>query len=260
MHQLKHFIKHFFTATRKGHNVHSPFAYQLCEEVFYNKASFYDFEKLNYLRKKLLSDNTILKVEDYGAGSRKFKSDERRVADIAGSGISSKRQSELFYKLVNFLRPGIIVELGTSLGLNTLYLSRANKNGKVYSVEGSESLVDLASNLIQQAELKNTELIQGKFDDIFPVLTEKITTIDLLYIDGNHSYEATLRYFRMALSKKNDNSVFIFDDIYWSEGMTRAWEEIKSHKAVTLTIDAFYFGMIFFRPEVKEKIDLRIWI
>lgn len=260
MHRLKHFIKHFLSATRKGHNVHSPFAYQLCEEVFYNKASFYDFEKLDEVRKQLRRNATLLKIEDFGAGSKTFTGNERKVGDIASRGISTKRQSELLYKLVNFLRPATIVELGTSLGLTTLYLAKANAAGKVISIEGSSELHSFASALIKENHAENVTVVAGKFDEQLPGILKDIPSLDLLYVDGNHSYEATLKYFHMALEKKNNDSVFVFDDIYWSEGMARAWEEIRTHPAVTMDIDAFYMGFIFFKNEIKEKVSLKVWL
>jgi predicted O-methyltransferase YrrM len=232
----------------------------LCEEVFYNNASFYDFEKLGKTRQELLDDPRVLNIQDHGAGSRTFKGDERRICDIAASGISSRKQSELLYKLVNFLRPGTIVELGTSLGLTTLYLAKANLNGKVISIEGSNALHAFASDLLLKQELNNITLVHGKFDEQLPGVLTSINTLDFFYVDGNHTYDATMNYFKMGLEKKTNDSVFVFDDIYWSEGMTRAWKEIKEHPEVMLSIDAFYFGLIFFKEEVKEKVDLKVWL
>lgn len=258
MHQLTHFIKHYLSATRKGHNVHSPWAFTLCEEVFYNNSSFYDFEQLKKIRKDLLKDETELSVEDFGAGSKTFKGNTRKVKDIAAMGISTARQSELLYKLVNFLNARTVIELGTSLGLNTLYLSKANRNAKIYTIEGSSALHDFAEKLALENEISNSKFIRGKFDEELPKLLSEISTIDLLYIDGNHTYEATLKYFHMALAKSINDSVFVFDDIYWSAGMTKAWEEIKNDPKVTLSIDAFYFGLVFFKQEIKEKVHIKI--
>lgn len=260
IHQVNQFIKHFFSATRKGHGVHSPFAYQLCEEVFYNENKFYDFETLEFVREDLLNDKTILQIEDFGAGSKAFKSNQRKVKDIAKKGISTQKQSELFYKLINFLQAKQCLELGTSLGLNTLYFSKAAKNGSVTSIEGSKSLYDFANALAKKQKISNINFIHGKFDEVLPSVLNEMPSLDLLYIDGNHSYNATLNYFKTSLEKKHKDSVFIFDDIYWSEGMTKAWEEIKNHASVTLSIDTFYFGLIFFREEVKEKQHLKFWI
>ncbi|MCE3226047.1 MAG: O-methyltransferase-like protein [Bacteroidetes bacterium] len=253
-------MSHFFSAKRKGHAVHSPFAYKLCEEVFYNTNSFYDFETLKEVRLSLARNKTELVIGDFGAGSKTFKGNKRKVSDIASKGISSSLQSELLYKLINYLRPATIIELGTSLGLNTLYLSMANSRAKVYSIEGSESLFEFATSLSAKNKLTNCEIIHGKFDAVLPGLLNKINSLDLFYVDGNHTYEATLNYFNMALEKRNTDSVFIFDDIYWSEGMTRAWNDISNNAKVTLSIDAFYFGLVFFKTEVKEKVHLKILV
>ncbi len=259
-HLAFHFIRHFFSAKRNGHGVHSPFAFNLCEEVFYNNNAFYDFDELKLLRRSLWDNKQYIEVEDFGAGSKKFRSRRRRVGDIAINGISTSLQSEIFYKLINYLRINHTVELGTSLGLNTLYLALANPGKQVISIEGSKSLYEFAKTLAATKQVRNIEFINGKFDEVLPGVLNRLEHPFLVYIDGNHTYEATMAYFKLALQKTDNNSVIIFDDIYWSKGMTRAWEEIKTNQAVSLSIDAFYFGAVFFKTEVKEKVDLRIWL
>lgn len=254
------YIQHFLKATRKGHGVHSPFVYSLCEEVFYNSNSFYDFEKLKKTREKLSHNKTLLKIEDLGAGSKAMHNENRKVASILKKGNSSIKQAELLYRLINYIKPVQVIELGTSLGMTTLYLCSADPAKKVYSLEGSQALVDHAKKILESHYIKNCELIKGNFDETFPALLDKLPAGGLLYFDGNHTYEATLRYFQQALKKKNADSVFIFDDIYWSEGMQKAWMEIKSHPSVKLSIDAWHFGLVFFKEEIKEKIDLKILI
>lgn len=260
LHQIKHYLRHFFSAKRNGHGIHSPFAYQLCEEVFYNELSFYDFIPLSTVRNGLLNNQESLEVEDYGAGSKTFKSKVRRIKDIAKQGISSQKQSELLYKLMNFLHASNAIELGTSLGLNTLYMARVNKNATVISIEGSKTLSDFAAQLALKNKVNNIRFINARFEDAFPKLLQEINKLDVLYVDGNHTYEATLNYFKQALEKRHKHSVFIFDDIYWSKGMTKAWEEVKKNEAVTLSIDTFYFGIVFFKEELKEKVDLKLYL
>ena len=257
VHQIKHYIKHCLTAKSGGHGVHSPFAFQLCEEVFYNKNSFYDLEELQKIRKQLLNDITEVTVEDFGAGSKTFTSNKRKIKDLATNGISTQKQSETLYKLINFLNCNTIIELGTSIGLNTLYLAKANKNAKVITIEGSKSLIEFASASAKKNNISNIQFIEAKFDDVLPSLLQN-NSAPLIYIDGNHTYEATLRYFNLVLAKKDNSTVIIFDDIYWSEGMTKAWNEIKDNTMVTMSIDLFYFGMIFFKDEVKEKVELKM--
>jgi len=260
LHQIKHFIRHFLFARRKGHGIHSPFAYQLCEEVFYNHDSFYDFDSLKKIRNQLLADKQKIEITDFGAGSKTFRTNQRKVKDIADRGVSTTLQSELFYKLINFLNCTNNIELGTSIGLNTLYLAQANKNGKLISIEGSNQLSAFASLLAKKNNITNIEFIASTFEEALPRVLNSIPTLDFLYIDGNHRYAATIQYFTQALQKVHNNSVIVLDDIYWSSGMTKAWNEIKQHSRVTLTIDVFYFGMVFFKKEIIEKKDINLFI
>lgn len=257
---IKHYFRHFFQAHRKGHGIHSPFAYQLCEEVFYNRHPFYELKRLRDLRQSLSQNNTIIRVEDFGAGSKVFKSNERVVSQLVKSGTSSVKQSEILFRLSNFLNAKTSLELGTSIGLNALYLAMVNSSHKVVSVEGSAELAAFASKLANDHHCKNLEIKHAKFDEILPTLLPQLHSIDLLYIDGNHTYEATMRYLQLALPYMNKTGVVVLDDIYWSQGMTKAWKEACELPQVTLSIDGFYFGMLFFKEELKEKVNLKMML
>ena len=63
----------------------------------------------------------------------------------------------------------------------------------------------------------------------------------------------------MLLPKTHNDSIFIFDDINWSKGMQEAWNKIKAHPQVSVSIDTFFWGMVFFRKEqVKEHFKIRV--
>jgi predicted O-methyltransferase YrrM len=257
---LSHFIRHFFSAKRKGHGVHSPFAYRLCEDVFYNSDTFYCFNALQKLRRQLEQDETTVEITDFGAGSKTMKGRQRKIKDIATKGISSLQQSELLYRLMNFMNCRTAIELGTSIGLNTLYMASTNAECCVISIEGSNALSAYARELARKQRLRNIEFVCARFDEALPGVLAKMDQLDFIYIDGNHTEEATWRYFEFALAKKHNNSLFVFDDIYWSQGMTKAWERIKQHPEVRLSIDLFYFGLVFFKEEIKEKTELKLYI
>ena len=259
-HLLKHYVRHWFVSKTNGHGVHSPFAYKLCEEVFYNPNHFYDFDKLDVLRKALLKNKTNLVIEDFGAGSKLMPAANRKVNQIAKQGISSKKQSELLYRLVNFLNCKTVIELGTSIGLNTLYLAMPSPDNNVYTIEGSTELHKFAQTLAIENNITNVRFIHGKFDDELPNLLNQLSGFDLLYVDGNHRYTSTLNYFNVALQKYHNNSLIVFDDIYWSKDMTKVWEEIKNHPSVSLSIDTFYFGLVFFKQEIKTKQHIKLFI
>jgi predicted O-methyltransferase YrrM len=249
---LSNYIKYYLNA-KSAHGVHSPFVYKFITELLENRnEDYYQFRELDQLREQLLEDDSMIEITDFGAGSKVFKDNKRKLSDLARHGISRKKFSELYFKLVNFTNSQFIVELGTSLGLNTLYLARANSKAIVYSIEGCPELAKFAANLFKKQETR-VFLINDTFEKAFPVLLKEIPKLDLLYVDGNHNRDSTLSYFRMALEKKHNNSAFIFDDINWNEDMRKAWEEIKAHADVTLSIDLYYAGIVFFRKEQKEK-------
>lgn len=257
---IKNYIRHFFTAKRNGHGVHSPFVFALTENVFSKKDGFYAFQELIKYRIELLKNHKVVGITDLGAGSKKLGNTERKISDIAKHGISSVKQSEFYFKLINYLNCKTIIELGTSIGLNTLYFSKANKKAEIYTIEGSESLYEFSKELFFEKKATNIHSIHGNFDHELPLLLSKLGQFDLLYIDGNHTFEATIRYFEEALKHKHANSIIVFDDIYWNKEMTQAWEKIKSHTEVKQSIDCFYFGLILFRDEAKQKEHFKIFL
>lgn len=244
----------YLIQSKTAHGVHSPYVFKFIHELIASKnEQYYQLNELKAVRERLLRDESILNVIDHGAGSRVFKGSDRKVCDIVKHGTSRQKFSELYFKLVNFTNSKYIVELGTSVGLNTLYLAKANSNSRVITIEGSDALFKYASQLFEKEEAKNITAINDTFEQAFPAVLKEIPQLDLLFVDGDHQYDHTLGYFRQALTKKTNDSVFIFDDINWSEGMQRAWEEIKEHPEVTLSIDLLYVGIVFFRREQKQK-------
>ena len=161
------------------------------------------------------------------------------------------------FRVVNYFKPSTILEIGTSLGFTTSYISNANKKSKITTIEGDPTIANIAKSNFQILKLKNVEIINDNFDNILETLFKQ--KYDLVFFDGNHSKEATLRYFNWAKDNSNENTIFIFDDIYWSKGMTEAWETIKKHPQVTVTIDTFFWGFVSFRKEqAKEHFTIRI--
>jgi predicted O-methyltransferase YrrM len=235
------------------HDLHSPFLFNFYMELIKNMHPFGDFEDLNIIRKDLQTNSTSIEISDFGAGSKKLKSNRRQVNDIAKHGIAQKKQAEFLYRLLNKFNPKTVIELGTSIGLTSLYLSKAVPKSTIYTIEGCPNLYQFSKHLFKEQLVSNIVSINGNFNTEFPKLLSQIDSLDFLYLDGNHAYEPTMDYFKLALEKKNTHSIFVFDDIYWSEGMQQAWKEICDHKEVTLSLDLFYFGIVFFRTENKEK-------
>lgn len=247
---IKEYIYYFLHA-RNAHGVHSPFIYDLVCHVLNDKREFYGWEQIQQLRKGMLADNSILEVEDYGAGSHVQKSNQRCIRDIASIAGRSPKYGRLLFRLVDYYRLKEIIELGTSLGLATCYMAMANKQACITTIEGSKSISDQAKLNFSKLDIQ-VNLITGNFDNELEPLLKK-TAFELLFIDGNHRKEPTLQYFQVALPYARENSWIIFDDIHWSPEMKEAWNMIRQHEAVRCSIDLFQFGIILFRKDFKEK-------
>lgn len=254
--QINQYIKFLFKSTNQ-HGVHSPFVYQLVTECFYDKTKYEAYLNLSKYRKSLLKNQTKIKVTDLGAGSLVMKHKERIISNIAKNAGTTKKRSQLLYRLTNYFKPKNILELGTSLGIATHAMSLGYKKASITSIEGCPNTFEFTKEHFKKHRIKNTTLNAGDFN----IEIEKLTTnnYDFIFFDGNHQKEATLNYFESLLQTSNNDSVFIFDDIYWSKGMTEAWEIIKQHPKVTVTIDTFFWGFVFFRKEqAKEHFAIRI--
>ncbi len=248
----------FIFKSKNRHGIHSPFVYQLATHCFYNKTKKEWYEILLNYRKSLLKTTTIITIEDFGAGSKLLQSNQRKVSHIAkNAGITNKR-AQLLGRLSNYLEAKNILEIGTSVGLATASLRLANPTSTIISLEGCKNTATIAKENFEKFDLRNIKIIVGNFNKTLPqVLTN--TTFDLVFFDGNHQKQPTIDYFEQCLHHINNNSVFIFDDVYWSKGMQEAWQYIKNHPKVTVSIDTFYWGIVFFRKEQeKEHFVIRV--
>lgn len=235
------------------HKVHSPFVFDLICDVLENDEAYYAFPPVNMARELLLKNKGVINVKDLGAGSRVFKSPERKVKEIAKHSLVQQKYGELLFRLVNYFQPQTIIELGTSLGISVAYLAKANSKSKVFTIEGSKEVAKVAASTFSKLKIKNAHQLIGNFDEVLPQLVERLDKVDMVYFDGNHQKEPTLSYFETCLEKAHENTVFIFDDIHWSDEMEEAWEEIKKHESVNLTIDLFQFGLVFFQKSMPKQ-------
>jgi len=251
---LLKYLHYYFTASNgNGHGMHSPFVFEFITKILNDKTVYPAYEKVEALRNQLLNDNRILEIEDFGAGSVIDKKNRRSISSIAKNAAKPKKFGQLLYRIVKHYQPATILELGTSLGITTSYLSLANPGARLITMEGSTELVEAGKQNFKAIELKNIELIEGNFDHTLTSVVRGLSTVDFSFIDGNHRQEPTERYFNELLTKTNNDSVLVFDDIHWSSEMEAAWETIKNDSAVTCSIDLFFIGIVFLRKEFKEK-------
>ncbi len=241
----------FLFKSKSKHGVHSPFVYELITKCLRLNTNLEKHSNFIKIRNYFLSNKQKIEVTDFGQGSSYFKSNKRRISDIAKiAGIKIKNANTLI-NIVEYFQPTNILEIGTSLGLATAAIHLGNTTSKITTLEGCTQTSLVANTMFSKFNLNNINLIEGNFSSTLKTVLNK--KYDLIYFDGNHNKEATSTYFKQCLPFIHNNSIFIFDDINWSPSMQNAWEEIKKNEQVTVTINTYYWGIVFFRKEQEKQ-------
>lgn len=256
---LQKYPLHLFNAQTR-HGIHSPFVFDLFETVFKGKKQPSPPSVIDTIRRDLYRSQRRIEVRDLGAGSESMEGKIRKLSHIASVSGISKKYGRILFRLARSLSPNTILELGTSVGLSTLYLASGNPNARLMTFEGCPHTSAVARTNFKNAGMGHIEIRTGPLDEELPKTISELESIDMALIDANHKEEPTLTYFEQLLPKCHNDTVILLDDIHWSPGMLRAWERIKAYDRVSLTLDLFWMGLVFFRAEQKEKEHLKLWV
>lgn len=196
-------------------------------------------EKIEEIRSGINTSDESITVTDYGAlynGETQMK--------LSDAAMSKPHNARLLYHLARLQQPTRVLELGTSVGVSAAYLAAAlelNEAGEVITLEGAETLADIAETTLESVGLSNATVVRGQFSDVLPdVLSEQI---DMVFIDGHHDEEATKEYFNQIEPSLSSRAIVIFDDIRWSDGMKRAWDALKNDDRLTPIVSTQKFGI-----------------
>lgn len=253
---IKAYLRYWLNAVNQ-HSLHAPFVYDFYTRIIQGQQENELFDTIESYRHQYLQDENYIKVTSPGAPSRVSNDGKRKISRLAQHGISKPKNSRLLYRIIQDMQPEIIVELGSSLGINTLYLSAAYPQAQVYTFEGCKETAQLAAQLYDNWPIKNISLIEGNIDETLPRLCTKLDRIDFAYLDANHRFKPTVNYFNLLMKKSSSHSILILDDIYWSEGMYQAWKTIISKPEISLSLDLFELGIVFCRKlPIKQHYTL----
>lgn len=249
----RYFLYWMKSSNKNGHGVHSPFVYELIERVLTDDRTFYVFPLIESAREELLFNSNSINAINYNADVHATKVYSTTIELIAKTALKPPKFGQLLFRLVNHFRAASILELGTSLGITTSYLAAANPFAKVVTLEGAPEIAKLAKRHFQYIGLNNIEQVVGNFDDTLASVLLNMKSLDFVFVDGNHRMEPTIQYFNMMKPYLHEHSVLIFDAIHWGKEMEQAWKTIQEDEMVTLTVDLFFIGLVFFRKEQKKK-------
>ena len=277
LYRVSSWLKHQLTARNTGgHGVHSPYLFEWVRMVMSDKNTYYVWDEIEEIRQEMLKDTRELEFVDYGSGKLKGENGERRrVCDIAKGSLARRKEAQLLARLVGWLgrplltspsRGGIgdeesedrkgltIVELGTSLGVTTAYLAAMDSRNKVVTYEGCPAVAEVARANWEKLGLSNIACVVGEITvDSLQLAVDRLSGIDVAFIDANHTCEATLTYFNALASRVHEKSVVVVDDIHYNEDMEKAWKAICADERVTTTMDLYRMGLVFFDKHYWRK-------
>jgi len=243
----------YFLKVVDRHSLQAPFIFQFYTDLVEGIKNQHKDPEIEKIRKAMLADKTRIIGIDYGAGSNYVSDTSRRISKIAKKGISSPKSCRLISCLARYQRPQTIIELGTSLGISTAYLSRATPKGKIFTFEGNTDLCDCAKLNWNILSCDNIELVAGDIDQTLAKILDKVPRVDFAIIDANHTKSALLDYYGMIKQRISTEGLIFIDDIRWSVEMYEGWLEITKDPAVKLSIEFLQNGLLFFKKGLSKQ-------
>lgn len=238
---FKYFTHLSYLKHRKGHGIHSPYLFEFLNGVVFNS------EKTECPAWVLKEHRDLLKLSTPSAG------EGRTVRSFISHSSVSEKQGKLLHRISSWFKPEMVVELGTGLGLSTLYLATGSPGTVLHSIEGNTERATFAAHLVSRCMLGPVSIHWGDMDEKLGDILALMPGRFLAYVDGNHHYEPTVRYVRSLMERAGEEAVILMDDIYWSRDMNHAWREIISWPECRVSIDLFHLGILLLRKNLHKE-------
>ncbi|NVK64322.1 MAG: class I SAM-dependent methyltransferase [Flavobacteriales bacterium] len=242
------YIKYRWNAKGR-HGIHSPFVYDFTDNCLRIQLSKADKDELSKRFRALARDQREIEIQDFGAGSKKL-GNTRKISLIFRMSSSRGKYGELLYRLSKHYAPDSILELGTSLGIGSTYLNLGNTESILTTVEACKNTRSIAQESLSKK--KNIESVLSTFSDFIAHLPKE-KQFDLIFIDGHHDGAALLEYLDQLQAHAHDETLFILDDIRWSNSMVSAWEKIVADSRFHLSMDLFRVGIVARRSHQQKE-------
>jgi predicted O-methyltransferase YrrM len=229
--------------------------------------------KIEALRKELYSSGTVVTRIIFGLPPEHPSPPGRRLPEgrqvTETIGEASRRSSRqylwclLLFRLVRSFKPAVCLEMGTAFGMTAAYQAAAlclNQKGRLVTMEGDKAIAPLARSHLESLGLKQADVKVGHFQAILKEVLEEYRPIDFVFIDADKEERTVTGYFEQILPFLSPAAVIVFDDIYWSSGMEKAWRAIEADQRVRISVDMRALGICVIDDSLKTKQSFKIWI
>jgi hypothetical protein len=243
--------------------VHSPFIYDFLTTVIRNKSDDRIVSHVESLRSEMYADSRSISIIDLGAGSLRMNGRVREVRDIARAAALPAKEAGLLTRMVQGasfahrslgeggehgaggMEQGIILELGTSLGVSTLAMALAAPERRVVTVEGCPSLAQIATANLTRHGAPNATVLNMEFSEALEKIRSDGEKVSFAFIDGNHKGKALAHYAR-KIAEMGEEMIIIADDIRLTHDMYCGWKSIVREQLAPASMETLRFGILFF--------------
>ncbi len=249
---LKYVEHQFYLRYQKGRHIHSPYLFEFIHEVVFNASKQLVPAEIREVHRELRHDRSRIPVgtQDPGAGSKVSSSKNRSVGSFVRRASVPRKYGALLYRITRWFKPETIIELGTGLGVSTLYLASGSQQTPLHTIEGNPERANFSMGVIKRIELNSVKVHRGGFEEKLNELRPDLKERFVAFVDGDHRYEPTVANVKNLVSLAGDEALIIMDDIYWSKGMYRAWKEVISWPEVRMSVDLYHLGILLLRKDL----------
>lgn len=235
--------------------MHSDFVFQYINKVLRSKAKAPVWKQIEAARKQLHQDGRKVTPTILGA-----KHDPKPISVGAKAKLTGlpALYGRLLFNTAQYFKAQRILEMGAGTGISTIYMGATGAK-KMISLEGNADLASIAQEQLNKLQLDNVELMVGDFNSTLSTALGKLGGVDMAFVDGDHQFASTIKYYETILPYTHNDTVLVFDDINWSPEMQAAWQNIIARPEVTLSLDFYRLGMVFFRKEFRQPQHLKLY-
>ena len=251
--RIRKYIQHlFYLRHRKGHGIHSPYLFEFVNKIVFNGACFAVPPEIIQTHRELRKDRTLIPEVKLGAASHIYSTGERSVGSFVRHSSVSEKYGALLYRISCWFEPEVIIELGSGLGISTLYLASGSPGVPLHSIEGNPHRASFAKKVVAGLKLEMLNIHQGEMDEELDKMIPQMKGRFVAFVDGNHRYEPTIAYLKRLIDAAGEEALIVMDDIHWSKEMFMAWEELKSWPESRVSVDLHQMGIILLRRDLSK--------